>query len=37
MWEEVTGTGLDKVEINQDGWGNFAVKGGKVAVWVPAV
>ena len=37
IWEEVTGTGLDKVEINQDGWGNFAVKGGKVAVWVPAV
>ena len=36
IWEEVTGSGLSEVEINQDGWGNFTVKGGKVAVWIPA-
>lgn len=35
QWKEVTGSFTEEVTINPDGYGQFWVHGGKVAVWVP--
>ncbi len=35
VWEEVTGTGFDKVVIDEEGYGIFKVGSGKISVWIP--